>query len=59
LHGNRVGALRNEFEYFARCIREGIRPEVITPRESRDVVAVMCAAEESARSGQVVSMGVC
>ena len=56
VHGNRVGALRNEFEYFFKCVREGLRPEVITPAESRDVVAVMCAAEEYAQTGVVVRL---
>ncbi len=56
LHGNPIGALRNEFEYFFKCIRQGQSPEVITPVESRDVIAVICAAEKSASSGQVVSI---
>jgi UDP-N-acetylglucosamine 3-dehydrogenase len=56
LHGASVGALRLELAYFANCVRTGERPEVVTPVEARDAVAVMCAAEQSAASGTVVKM---
>lgn len=56
LHGTRVGALRNEFQYFFRCVHEAKTPEVITPIESRDAVAVVCAAEESAQLGKVITI---
>ena len=52
----RFGVLRSEFRYFAECVRSGKRPEHITPQESRDVVALIEAAGQSAKTGQVVSM---
>ncbi len=56
VHGVLVGALRNELVYFANCASKGTKPEVITPEESRQAVAVICAAEESAQSGKVVEL---
>lgn len=54
--GRRHGVLQEEFRYFAQCVREGRQPERIGPAESRAAVAVMNAAEESARSGKVVAL---
>ncbi|NIA06382.1 MAG: Gfo/Idh/MocA family oxidoreductase [Actinobacteria bacterium] len=56
VHGTLVGALRNELVYFADCISKGEKPTVIIPQESRQAVAVICAAEESAQSGKVVEL---
>lgn len=56
LFGRRVGVLRNELSYFIDCINTGKMPGVITPEESRTAVAVMCAAEQSADSGDVVKI---
>ncbi|HEX4146512.1 MAG TPA: Gfo/Idh/MocA family oxidoreductase [Pirellulales bacterium] len=55
LLGQRIGALRNEFRYFADCIGAGRRPDRITPAESRDAVALLEAAQESSRTGQVIT----
>ncbi len=52
--GQRFGILRGELRYFADCVAAGRRPERITPEESRDAVALLAAAVESSRSGQVV-----
>lgn len=52
----RFGILRSEFRYFAECVRNGRRPEHITPQESRDVVALIEAAAESSKTGQVISL---
>jgi UDP-N-acetylglucosamine 3-dehydrogenase len=54
LGGQRTGALRTEFRYFADCVTTGRPPERITPRESRDAVALLAAAEESSRTGRVI-----
>jgi predicted dehydrogenase len=51
LHGRRVGALRNELEYFAQCVREGRPAEIITPEEAARALMVMEAAERSAIQG--------
>jgi UDP-N-acetylglucosamine 3-dehydrogenase len=51
LHGRRVGALLYELEYFARCVREGRRPAIITPEESARAAAVMQTADRSAVEG--------
>jgi len=56
LHGTRVGALQSELAYFARCIRRDDEPSVVTAREARRAVAVMCAAERSAAAGEVVDV---
>jgi UDP-N-acetylglucosamine 3-dehydrogenase len=54
LFGERFGALRAELRYFADCVAERRPPERITPQESRDAVALLEAAEQSSRSGQVI-----
>jgi UDP-N-acetylglucosamine 3-dehydrogenase len=51
IHGARVGALRHELDYFASCIRERRRPEIVTPEEAARAVMVMEAAERSAATG--------
>jgi UDP-N-acetylglucosamine 3-dehydrogenase len=56
LHGARAGALRDELAYFAECIRQGKRPTVVTPEESRDAVVACLAAERSAATGAVVRL---
>lgn len=54
--GRRVGVLRNELDYFVGCICCDKTPDVITPEESREAVAVMCAAEKSAARGEVIQL---
>lgn len=56
LHGVRAGALRDELAYFVGCIREGRRPTVITPEESRAAVVACLAAERAATTGEVVRL---
>ncbi len=53
-HGKLRGALRDELAYFVQCVLDGERPTAITPQESREAVRACLAAEESARTGQVV-----
>ena len=57
LHGVRAGALVAELAYFAKCIDQGCRPEIITPAESMAAVEACLAAEQSAAIGQVVQIG--
>jgi UDP-N-acetylglucosamine 3-dehydrogenase len=54
--GERFGALRAELRYFADCVSRGRRPERITPEESRAAVALLAAAVESSRTGQIVRL---
>jgi UDP-N-acetylglucosamine 3-dehydrogenase len=55
VHGMRRGFLKEEFDYFLKCVARGEKPSVITPKESREVVAAMRAAEQSARENRVVA----
>lgn len=57
LHGRRAGALRDELDYFTRCIRQQTPPNIITPRESLEAVRACLAAEESAATGQPIIVG--
>lgn len=57
VRGQVRGALRDELEYFADCVREGREPDIISPEESREAVRACLAAEESARTGEVVRIG--
>ncbi len=52
--GQRFGILRAELRYFADCVAEGQCPARITPQESRAAVALLAAAVESSRTGQIV-----
>jgi UDP-N-acetylglucosamine 3-dehydrogenase len=54
--GRLTGALRDELMYFANCVITGEKPTVITPEESMAAVKACLAAEESARTGQVVML---
>lgn len=55
LFGQRFGILRAELSYFAECVAAGRRPERITPAESRAAVALLAGAEESSRTGRIVT----
>ena len=59
LHGALSGALREEFLYFARCVRENTPPTIITPEESMEAVRTTLAAERSAavRAWHVAQVG--
>ena len=54
--GGGAGALREEFLYFARCVRDGTPPSIITPAESMEAVRTTLAAERSAETGEVVRL---
>jgi UDP-N-acetylglucosamine 3-dehydrogenase len=54
--GQRFGVLRAELRYFGDCVLAGRAPERITPEESREAVRVMAAAEQSARTGKLISL---
>jgi UDP-N-acetylglucosamine 3-dehydrogenase len=56
IFGQRFGILQAELRYFADCVLDGREPERITPEESRTAVALMAAATESARTGEVVRL---
>jgi len=51
----RVDAVADELDEFARCVRGGGKPETGGP-EGLEVVAVLEAVHESARSGRVVEL---
>ena len=52
--GERFGILRAELRYFADCVVKGHRPDRITPEESRAAVALLAAAVESSKTGQII-----
>lgn len=52
--GERFGILRSELRYFADCINAGKAPERITPEQSRDVVSLITAAEQSSNTDAIV-----
>lgn len=54
VHGKRAGALHAELQYFTDCILQGKKPVITTMEESREVIRICAAAEESARTNQVV-----
>jgi len=52
--GERFGVLRAELQYFADCVRDNRPPHRITAEESRAVVRLIVAAQESSRTNKVV-----
>lgn len=56
LHGVRAGALRAELDYFATCVLEQRKPDIISPEESMRAVEACLAAEESAAKDTVVAI---
>ena len=54
--GTLRGALSEELAYFARCVQQKRKPEIITPAESLAAVEACLAAEESAATGKVVQL---
>ena len=52
--GVRGGALREEFSYFASCALAGAQPQIGRPEDAKEALAATLAAEESARTGEVV-----
>ena len=54
--GRLRGALVDELAYFATCVQEGRKPDVITPEESLAAVEACLAAERSATTGEVVQL---
>jgi predicted dehydrogenase len=55
--GARGGALKEEFSYFADCALAGRKPAIGTPEDAMAALAATLAAEESARTGEVVRIG--
>jgi len=55
VHNMRRGYLREEMEYFLKCILQNRRPSIITPQQSRDVVYAMRMAEKSAAENRVIT----
>lgn len=54
VHGLRRGYLKEELDYFLKCVAAGETPTVITPEESRAVVHAILMAERSAREGRAL-----
>ena len=57
LNGVRGGALREEFNYFANCALKGEPVTIGTPEDATAALEATLAAEESARTGEVVRIG--
>jgi len=55
VHDMRRGFLKEEFDYFVKCILRGEKPTVITPEESKLVVQAIRTAEQSARENRVIT----
>ncbi len=55
--GVRGGALRAEFDYFADCALKGINPAIGRPQDAAAALEATLAAEESARTGNVIHIG--
>ena len=53
VHGLRRGYLKEELDYFLKCVAAGRKPTAITPEESRAVVHAVLTAERSARENRL------
>jgi len=54
VHGMSRGHLKEEFDYFLKCVSMRKKPSVITPQESRAAVEAIELAELSAKENRVV-----
>ena len=48
MNGYAEGALKDELEYFASCVANGVQPTIIQPYEAREALKIALAAEKSA-----------
>ena len=55
--GVRSGALRAEFDYFANCALKGQKPAIGRPEDAAAALEATLAAEESARTGNIIKFG--
>lgn len=55
--GVRGGALRDELAYFAGCALTGTTPTIGRPEDAAAALEATLAAEESARTGNVIKIG--
>ncbi len=55
VHGEKRGFLKEELEYFLKCIIDKKEPNIITPEESMNAVNAMRIAEESAKINKVIN----
>jgi UDP-N-acetylglucosamine 3-dehydrogenase len=55
VHGLRRGLLKEEFDYFLKCIVNNKVPDVITPEESRAVIHAIRTAEKSAAENRIIN----
>ncbi len=56
IHGEIVGALKEEIGYFVKCLLNDEKPSIVTPVEARHALEVVLAAEESARTGKIITL---
>lgn len=54
VHDMRRGYLKEELDYFLKCVAAGQKPNIITPEESRTVVHAVRLAERSAQENRVI-----
>jgi len=52
----RRGYLKEELDYFLKCVAAGTKPTIVSANDSRAVVAAIRAAEHSARLGEAVKL---
>ena len=55
VHGLRRGILKEEFDYFLKCILNKKVPDVITPEESKAVIHAIRTAEKSAAENRIIN----
>lgn len=56
VHGHVAGALHAELQYFIDCILQEKKTDLIPLEDSFEVMRICIAAEESAKSGQIVTL---
>jgi len=55
IHGLRRGWLKEELDYFLKCIANNKEPDIITPEESKAVVHAIRMAEKAAAENRVIN----
>ncbi len=55
IHGLMRGVLKEEFDYFLKCIVNNKEPDIITPEESKAVIHAIRIAEKAAAENRIIS----
>lgn len=51
-----LGAYFNEIKYFVECIKKGVNPKIVTPKDARESIRTVLSEIESVKSGKSIKL---